>query len=640
MKKKLLKIFTFIFVLAIVFALPMSAEVYLTGDMNGDGAVNSDDAIYLLRHTLNPDEYKLACNHQSTREEITEKPGIFTEGKKEIICDNCGETVEDVVIPATDSLKILAIGNSFSVDATTYLYDMLKAAGVDEVVVGNAHISGCTIDNHVKMAESGDESYNYHKYTVNGYEVNTSSLIDMITDEEWDIITLQQASTYSGLPDSYEKLPDLIDFVLENCLNENVDLNFHMTWAYQSDFESSGFENYDTDQMTMYNAIINTVQSVIPQHPEITRILPSGTAVQNLRTSYLGDTLTRDGYHMSYDIGRYTVALTWVCSITGISPDEISWIPSEHQNIAEALDPIREAVKNALEVPFEITDSKITEKPILTLEQRFEMAGLDIADYVTVDWEPNLGYTWNSPNSTAMNKFSTGVKFAASKKFTKAELPIGTVIVVDEGYQYRPEGWQTADAVNSNKRPDNCSAYFTVVTEAWWDNYNLRAFNVSKITGDDPATEEISEHFTIFVPKLKYHFATAGLDISNYELIDWEPKLSYTWNSTSRTTANPSTNLPQFIASKKFAKSELPVGTIIVVDEGYQYRPEGWQTADAVNSNKRPDNCSVYFTVVNEEWWSNYNFRAFNISKEESTDPATEEDIKHFNIYIPKNKEN
>ncbi|MBO5280574.1 MAG: DUF4886 domain-containing protein, partial [Clostridia bacterium] len=393
-------------------------------------------------------------------------------------------------------------------------------------------------------------------------------------------------------------------------------------------------------QMTMYNAIISTVQSVIPEHAEITRIIPSGTAVQNLRTSYLGDTLTRDGYHMSYDIGRYTVGLTWVCTITGISPDEISWIPSAYQNVAEALDPIREAVKNALEAPFDITDSKITEKPELTLEERFVLAGLDFADYVTVDWEPALGGTWNSPNSTNMSKYSTNARFAASKKFTKAELPIGTVIVVDDGYQYRPEGWQTADAVNSNTRPGNCSAYFTVVNEDWWDNYNYRAFNVSKITGDDPATEEIAEHFKIYVPKLKSHFAAAGLDIEEYELIDWEPKLSYAWNSTNRTTANDSSSLPQFIASKKFTKDELPTKTVIVVDDGYQYRPEGWQTADAVNSNKRPDNCSVYFTVVNEEWWDNYNYRAFNVSKIDSTAPATEEDIKHFNIYIPKNKEN
>ena len=63
MKKQIFKVLTLIFALALVFALPMSAEDYKTGDMNGDGVVNTDDAIYLLRHVLDNDKYQLACNH-------------------------------------------------------------------------------------------------------------------------------------------------------------------------------------------------------------------------------------------------------------------------------------------------------------------------------------------------------------------------------------------------------------------------------------------------------------------------------------------------------------------------------------------------------------------------------------------------
>ena len=66
MKNKAFKVLTLLLVLALsiaVLTLPMSAEKYLTGDMNGDGTVNSDDAIYLLRYTLLPDQYPLTCNH-------------------------------------------------------------------------------------------------------------------------------------------------------------------------------------------------------------------------------------------------------------------------------------------------------------------------------------------------------------------------------------------------------------------------------------------------------------------------------------------------------------------------------------------------------------------------------------------------
>ena len=33
---------------------------YITGDINGDETINSDDAIYLLKHTFLPEQYPLS----------------------------------------------------------------------------------------------------------------------------------------------------------------------------------------------------------------------------------------------------------------------------------------------------------------------------------------------------------------------------------------------------------------------------------------------------------------------------------------------------------------------------------------------------------------------------------------------------
>ena len=297
------------------------------------------------------------CEHSVQSEVTVTKAGIFTDGQKQIVCDNCGKLISDMTIPATKSIKILAIGNSFSVDATTFLYDLLKAAGVEEIVIGHAYIGGCTIKKHFMMSKSPSTAYKYTKYTSSGKKEQESSLLGMVTDESWDIVTLQQASQDSGMPATYENLPGLIDFVLENCTNKQVDIKFHMTWAYQQDSTHSGFNNYNNDQMTMYNAIKSTVQDVVLKQEAISGVLPSGTAIQNLRTSYLGDTLTCDGYHLSTDIGRYTAGLTWTCAITGKSPDEIEWTPASFKIVKENISPIREAVKNAIAVPFEVTES-------------------------------------------------------------------------------------------------------------------------------------------------------------------------------------------------------------------------------------------------------------------------------------------
>ena len=48
------------------------------------------------------------------------------------------------------TLRILAIGNSFSQDAVEQnLYEICAAAG-QQVIIGNMYIPGCSIDKHVR----------------------------------------------------------------------------------------------------------------------------------------------------------------------------------------------------------------------------------------------------------------------------------------------------------------------------------------------------------------------------------------------------------------------------------------------------------------------------------------------------------
>ena len=224
------------------------------------------------------------------------------------------QETETAAVEVPESLKILAIGNSFSQDATQFLWQIARNAGIKEVVIGNAYRGGCTLEMHwTSVAASGTE-YSYEKNSA-GAKVSTpgQTLESILKDEEWDIITLQQASGSSGMQDTYEPyLTNLIDWVNENKTNPDAKLYWHMTWAYQSDFSSSAFrKNYNSDQMTMYNAILAAKDEKVLAHDEFAGVIPSGTTVQNLRTSFLGDTITRDGYHMGWVLGRYAVGLTW-----------------------------------------------------------------------------------------------------------------------------------------------------------------------------------------------------------------------------------------------------------------------------------------------------------------------------------------
>ena len=57
---------------------------------------------------------------------------------------------------------ILAIGNSFSRDATAYLYDVCKNMGIPVHVV-NLYIGGCSLEQHWSNIEKDAKAYQYQK---------------------------------------------------------------------------------------------------------------------------------------------------------------------------------------------------------------------------------------------------------------------------------------------------------------------------------------------------------------------------------------------------------------------------------------------------------------------------------------------
>ena len=246
------------------------------------------------------------------------------------------------------SISILAIGNSFSVDAMQYLYDILKEDGAEEITLGNLYIGGCTLKRHEGNFTGNAPAYKYYKNTTGEWTATEKfKPLDALDERDWDYITLQQASGVSGIPDSYSPhLETLLGIVREHC--PNAKLYWHMTWAYQGNSTHKEFPKYNSDQMTMYNAILGAVREKVLTHNEFTGVIPSGTAIQNLRGSIYGDTVTRDGYHLAHDSGRYAAALTWAGTLYGTDPRSITWHPADYSYTDAQLKAIRDAVRKAV----------------------------------------------------------------------------------------------------------------------------------------------------------------------------------------------------------------------------------------------------------------------------------------------------
>lgn len=227
--------------------------------------------------------------------------------------------ITSLSLSAKQILRVLAIGNSFSVDAVEQnLYELASAQG-DSLIIGNAYIGGCSIDHHWNNAQTKKAEYSYRKI-VGGIKTTYphKNLQQIILDEPWDVITLQQASPVSGVDSSYVHLPDLIKYVKANTTTHNPRIVFHQTWAYAKKCSRIGYkENYDNSQLKMYRAILSTLHKVLPS-TELTEQIPCGIAIQRAR-AFFGDVLNRDGFHLSYGIGRYTAACTWCEFLTGKS---------------------------------------------------------------------------------------------------------------------------------------------------------------------------------------------------------------------------------------------------------------------------------------------------------------------------------
>ena len=233
-----------------------------------------------------------------------------------LFCLVCG-----VMNAQTDNVvRILSIGNSFSQDAVEqYLHELAETDG-QEVIIGNMYIGGCSLKKHLNNARENKPAYKYRKIGLDGKKVETKefTLEQALADEKWDYVSFQQQSGNSGIYETWEaSLPELLEYVKERVPAEAT-MMIHQTWAYDRTSTHRDFKKYDHDQQKMYESIVAAVKGA-SRLTGIRMIIPSGTAVQNARTTILRDAITRDGYHMHKINGRYTVACTWYEKIFGRS---------------------------------------------------------------------------------------------------------------------------------------------------------------------------------------------------------------------------------------------------------------------------------------------------------------------------------
>lgn len=253
-----------------------------------------------------------------------------------------------------DTLRILAIGNSFSQDSVEqYLWELFDAAGIP-VIIGNMYIGGCTLERHFNNSVTDKPDYAYRKI-VSGEKTNrdNTTLSYALADEPWDYVSFQQASGVSGEYETYEPYLRALRAYVRRRVPATAQFMWHQTWAYSADADHNEFPRYGRDQMRMYKAIIVASKAAMKNH-KFPIVIPSGTAIQNARKSPMGDVFNRDGYHLELTYGRYTAACTWFEAISGLSVVGNSYHPSSISDQTAAI--CQKASHSACRKPWKVTN--------------------------------------------------------------------------------------------------------------------------------------------------------------------------------------------------------------------------------------------------------------------------------------------
>lgn len=285
-----------------------------------------------------------------------------------------------VVTPAGSikSLKVLAIGDSSSLDSLELLAKIALEAGIEEVKIAVLYKGG---KNNTLADQWGDFNFNranyvYYEDTGSGWQTTSNAAPkDVLQSDKWDYVILQQNVALSGDVQSIDNsatkalssLLTAIDFPLRSKSSSNKNPNKNpdakilwlQVWAYENNNRNNlfnSFKNYDNDQMKMYTMGVEAIQSKVITQKKLNGVIPVGTAVQNMRNAYWSDGLTKDAEYLS-TTGKVLAAVAMFKSLTGYDINDMALSDPAFDHARPHMIVIKESVNNAYLNPYAVTPS-------------------------------------------------------------------------------------------------------------------------------------------------------------------------------------------------------------------------------------------------------------------------------------------
>lgn len=257
----------------------------------------------------------------------------------------------------SDTLRLLLIGNSFSINASQFLPELAKE-GHHPLVIGRAEIGGCSLKKHWDLAQLAEKDPS----DPNGKPYKGKSLRTVLSEASWQVVTLQQYSLHSGCLETYSPYArNLYNFI--KSIRPDARVVIHQTWAYRCDSKDftlvtetqsakSADEMYQKLRESYYRTASDLGVKVMPVGDAFQKVSSSKKWGFKPDTSYdfnhpvypalpnQAHTLHRGYYwekdqklgfdsHHASEAGCFLGSLVWYRFLFGESPEKLTFVPKQ-----------------------------------------------------------------------------------------------------------------------------------------------------------------------------------------------------------------------------------------------------------------------------------------------------------------------
>lgn len=182
-------------------------------------------------------------------------------------------------------IRILTIGNSFANSVMATLKQVVAADSSCKIKIVGANLGGCSLERHWNNYAKSEKDPSFKPYAG-----KKKSLQDLLTEDKWDIVTIQQASHFSWKPETYQPYADNLIAVVRR-LAPSAEIVIQQTWSYNAAdprLNPDNPESWKIDQTGMYEKLTAAYLQLAKKHQ--LRVIPAGCAVQLFRKA-MGDKL-------------------------------------------------------------------------------------------------------------------------------------------------------------------------------------------------------------------------------------------------------------------------------------------------------------------------------------------------------------